>query len=137
MEIGNHSYSHQRFLLKSQSFIDAEVQKTNKLMRELGYQGDLTFRPPNGKKLLGLPWYLKRNNIQTIMWDVEPDTYYTDKEGIVRYTLEQTKPGSIILMHPFCDACSADREALPVIIDELKAKGYTFVTVNELLKHQK
>lgn len=136
MEVGNHSYSHKRFLLKSLSFVDTEIQKTNKLIRDTGYQGEITFRPPNGKKLFALPWYLRKHNIKTIMWDVEPDTYVAgDLEAIVKYTLDHVRPGSIILLHPFCDfECDADREALPKIIDGLKEKGYTFVTINELLR---
>ena len=136
MEVGNHSYSHQRFLLKSLPFVDAEIQKTNTLIRESGYQGEITFRPPNGKKLFTLPWYLRQHQLQTIMWDVEPDTYVAgDKDAIVQYTLDHVQPGSIILLHPFCETdCAADREALPFIIDGLKARGYTFVTISELRK---
>lgn len=138
MEVGNHSYSHQRFLLKSLSFIDSEIQETNRLIRNSGYQGNITFRPPNGKKLFGLPWYLHLHNIQTIMWDVEPDTYVSDDfKSIADYTISHTQPGSIILIHPFCSTtCEADRKALPVIIDELKNRGYEFVTVSNLLKYQ-
>lgn len=137
MEVGNHSYSHPRFLLKPQAFIEQEIEKTNKLIRQTGYKGEITFRPPHGKKLFGLPWHLHKHGIQTITWDVEPDTYYSTKDEIVTYTLEHTKPGSIILMHPFCDSCGADREALLDIIDRLKTQGYTFVTVGELLSHKK
>jgi len=139
-EVGNHSYSHQRFLLKSVAFAEKEVQETNELIRSTGYLGEITFRPPNGKKLFSLPWYLHKNNIKTITWDVEPDTFAKNlKEGdektefLVKNTLENTKPGSIILLHPLCASCASDREALGRIIDELQAKGYKFVTVSELL----
>lgn len=136
-ELGNHSYSHQRFLLKSPSFIATEIEKTNELIRATGYADAITFRPPNGKKLFGLPWYLHQHDIATIMWDVEPDTFHAgDAEGIFRYTIEHARPGSIILMHPFCDAsCAADRDALPRIIDELQVRGYRFVTVSQLLTY--
>lgn len=140
MELGNHSYSHQRMVFKSLSVIDSEIQKTNRLIKETGYEGEITFRPPNGKKLLGLPWYLKQHNIKTIMWDVEPDTYASQLiEGadetafLINYILDNTKPGSIILMHPFCEKCVSDRDALPIIIDKLQEEGYRFITVSELL----
>jgi len=138
-ELGNHSYSHQRFLFKSLSFTESEIQKTNALIRNTGYTGPITFRPPYGKKFLILPWYLHEHGIETVMCDVEPDTYVPGNvDEIIRYTVEHTKPGSIILLHPFCEtACEADREALPHIIDVLKEKGYAFVTVSELLKFQK
>lgn len=132
-ELGNHSYTHQRFLLRPQSFIDSEIQKTNELIRGAGYEGVITFRPPYGKKLLGLPWYLNKHNIETIMVDVEPDTYGTTSDFFVEYTVANTKAGSIILLHPFCETCIEQRKAVPLIIDALKEKGYTFVTVSELL----
>lgn len=138
-ELGNHSYSHVRLLFKSPSFISREVNKTNELIRTVGYSGEITFRPPNGKKLFILPWYLATRNIKTIMWDVEPDTYVSgNADEIIRYTVQNTKPGSIILIHPFCSTeCEADRIALPVIISQLQEKGYTFVTVNQLLRDSK
>lgn len=134
-QLANHSYSHQRFLLKSLSFTKNEINKTNELIRSAGYNGEIVFRPPNGKKLFILPWYLGQNKIKTVMWNVEPDTYVAgDTQKIVEYTLENTTPGSIILMHPFCENnCEVDREALPLIIDGLRDRGYTLVTVNELL----
>lgn len=137
-EIGNHSYTHKRMVLKTPSFIENEIEKTNKLIRDIGYTGEITFRPPYGKKLVLLPWYLKQQNMKSIMCDVEPDTYFAgDAKKMIQYTLEHTKPGSIILLHPFCgEQCEANREALPVIIDELKKDGYRFITVSELLQYQ-
>lgn len=37
-----------------------------------------TFRPPYGKKLLELPYYLDQHDRKTIMWDVEPDSVESD-----------------------------------------------------------
>lgn len=137
-ELGNHSYSHQRFLLKSSSFVKEEIEKTNDLLRMIGWEKEITFRPPYGKKLFSLPSYLEENGIKTVMWDVEPDSfapkeYEGKKEFLVKYTLENTQPGSIILLHPHCDSCQPARDALPEIISGLKEQGYRFVTVSELL----
>ncbi len=138
-DLGNHSYSHQRFLLSKDtySFVESEIEKTNVLIRESGYEEEITFRPPYGKKLFVLPWYLSKHKIKTIMVDVEPDTYHSgDAEAMFAYTIEHTKPGSIILIHPDCDTvCAAGREALPKIIDELQVEGYRFVTISELLEY--
>lgn len=132
-ELGNHSYSHQRFLLKPQSFIDHEIQTTNTLIRKAGYTGTIMFRPPNGKKLFDLPWYLSKHDIETIMWDVEPDTFATTTDALVQYALANTKPGSIILLHPSCKNCNSARAAITKIIDILTKQGYKFVTISELL----
>lgn len=142
-ELGNHSYSHQRFYLKSQSFIDKEIQKTNSLIREAGFTGDITFRAPNGKKLFGLPWYLMRHNIVSVTFDVEPDTFagkLTDEkktEFLVKYTLDHVKPGSVLLLHPFCSSCTSDRKAIGQVVEGLRERGYSFVTVSELLMKSK
>lgn len=133
-DLGNHSYSHSRFLLKSQNFINNEIQTTNELIRRAGFDGDITFRPPYGKKLFGLPWYLMMHGIETITWDVEPDSFSSESDVIVQYTIEHTKNGSIILLHPFCASCSGQRDAIPKIIDALHRRGYTFVTISKLLR---
>ncbi len=137
-DVGNHSYSHQRFLLKSYSFIQHEVGATEKLIRDSGYDGLITFRQPYGKRLIALPWYLASRDIITVTWDIEPDTYVSgDAKAIVSHTLERARSGSIILLHPFCETvCKADRDALPILIDALAEKGYRFVTISELLKLQ-
>lgn len=134
-ELGNHSYSHRRFLLRSPAFIAREIEDTNALIRAAGYHGPIHFRPPYGKKLLGLPWYLARHHITTVMWDSEPARQQPPTaEAITAAALAQAHNGAIILLHPFCpDACRAEREALPHIIDGLRAQGYTLVTVSTLL----
>ena len=136
-ELGNHSYSHQRFLLRSPAFIAREIEDTNALIRAAGYHGPIHFRPPYGKKLLGLPWYLARHHITTVMWDSEPARHQPPTAEAITAALAQAHNGAIILLHPFCpDACRAEREALPHIIDGLRAQGYTLVTVNTLLTPQ-
>ncbi|MBN2168218.1 MAG: polysaccharide deacetylase family protein [Actinobacteria bacterium] len=133
-ELGNHSYFHRRLILKSPSSVKNEIETTNGLIREAGYQGEITFRPPYGKKLLILPWYLSKKKITTVTWDVEPDTEHAGNAGeILDYTLKETRPGSIILLHPFGSEGSADIRALPEIIDGLREEGYSFVTVSDLL----
>lgn len=137
-ELGNHSYSHRRFLLRSPAFIAREIENTNALIRAAGYHGPIHFRPPYGKKLLGLPWYLARHHITTVMWDSEPARQQPPTaEAITAAALAQAHNGAIILLHPFCpDTCRAEREALPHIIDGLHAQSYTLVTVSALLTPQ-
>ncbi len=137
-ELGNHSYSHQRFLLKSRSFTKHEIEKTDQLIRESGYTGEITFRPPNGKKFITLPRYLHNSKRQTIMRNIEPDSYVAgNAEKIAEYTINALQPWSIILMHPFCKTeCTADRQALPKIIDAAQAMGYSFITIDQMLTYK-
>ena len=135
-QLANHSWSHPRFLLKSPAFIAREVDDTEAQIRAAGYRGKAYFRPPYGKKLLGLPWVLKQRGMTTVMWDVDADRFRAQGvEAMAVQTVAAARPGSIILLHPFCaDECAADRAALPQIIDGLRARGLEPVTVAELLE---
>lgn len=135
-EIGNHSFHHRRLVFMAAADIRAEVERGELAIRTAGYDGPLTFRPPHGKKLFYLPYYLDSRAITTVMWDVEPeksDDVGRDPAKIVRFVGEQVRPGSIILMHVMYQARGPSRAALPGVIDALKRQGYRFVTVSELL----
>jgi peptidoglycan-N-acetylglucosamine deacetylase len=131
-QIGNHTYSHQRMVFKTPSYIKEEIEKTDQLIREAGYQGEIDVRPPNGKKLINFPFYLNKHSRDTITWNLEPDSYYTSAADKVNYVLDQVKPGSIILIHPMYDKTGEELKTIDGILQALTDEGYTFVTVNEL-----
>lgn len=133
-EIGNHSYTHRRMILMSQGTIREEIERTDAEIAKTGYRGVITVRPPNGKKLFGLPSYLSEHDRTTVMWDVEPDSgKRADTDAIVAETLDKVRPGSIILLHVMYDSGAASLAAIPRIAAELRAQGYRFVTVSQLL----
>jgi len=139
-EIGNHSYSHVRMILVTPSFVKEEIEKTDELIRSTGYQKTPHFRPPYGKKLFALPFYLSQNNRKSITWDVEPETFpevAKTAEAITKYVLENTQNGSIILLHVMYDPQKKSLTAVKPIIEGLKQKGFRFVTVSELIESQK
>ncbi|WHZ05729.1 polysaccharide deacetylase family protein [Neobacillus sp. YX16] len=131
-QIGNHTYSHQRMVLKSPTFIKEEIEKTDELIKKYGYKSQIDFRPPYGKKLVGLPYYLLKYKRETIMWSLEPDTYFTSADEKVNYVVENIKPGAIILLHPMYDQTGGEIRAIEGILRELTEEGYKFVTVDEL-----
>lgn len=136
-QVGNHSFSHQRMIFKSPAFVAGEIEQTDTLLRDSGVDGVIYFRPPYGKKLLVLPWYLMKHHRVSVTWDVAPENFpkiAKDPQALVDYTVQQTKPGSIILLHVMYDSRQATMQAVPQIIRQLKAQGYRFVTVHELLK---
>lgn len=58
--------------MKTPWFIAREIEKTDRQIRLAGYRGEIQFRAPFGKKLIGLPWYLARHHRKDITWDVDP-----------------------------------------------------------------
>ncbi|MBS1793604.1 MAG: polysaccharide deacetylase family protein [Acidobacteria bacterium] len=135
-EIGNHSYSHTRMILVTPSFVKEEIEKTDDLIRAAGCDKPTHFRPPYGKKLFALPLYLSQHDRQSITWDVEPETYpeiAQSTDAIVKYVLDNTRPGSIILLHVMYDPERKSLNAVKPVIEGLKQKGFRFVTVSELI----
>jgi peptidoglycan/xylan/chitin deacetylase (PgdA/CDA1 family) len=131
-EIGNHSFNHYRMVFRSSSFYDEEIRRTDAALIAAGAPRPTLFRPPFGKKLVGLPLAVKRNGKRMIMWDSgdPPDRdprIYTEK------ILSQVRPGSIVLIHPMYSGNATERTALPLILNGLTKRGFRMVTVSELL----
>lgn len=131
-QIGNHTYSHNRMIFKPPSYYKAEIEKTDQLIQHAGYKGEIDVRPPNGKKLIGLPYYLNKHKRDTITWNLEPDTFYTTVSDKVNYVTENIEPGSIILLHPMNDKIDKSIQTIEGILQALSNEGYTFITVNEM-----
>lgn len=132
-ELGNHTFSHRRMIFRSQGFIGNEIERTDALIQQAGQRGPILFRPPYGKKLLALPYYLMRTRRVSVMADIQPDSRrrLRDAAAMVRYTLDETKPGSIVLLHAL--GLRASHDAIPGIVAGLRSRGYRFVTTSELL----
>ncbi|MEU5759247.1 polysaccharide deacetylase family protein [Nocardia sp. NPDC047648] len=134
-EIGNHTYSHRRMVFVTPGTVRDEVEGTDAEIAKTGYAGPITFRPPYGKKLWMLPHYLAEHDRVTVTWDVEPDSGRADvtADDIVAETLGEVRPGSIILLHVMYGNAEASLAAIPRIVTELRAAGYQFVTVSDLM----
>jgi peptidoglycan/xylan/chitin deacetylase (PgdA/CDA1 family) len=134
-ELGNHSYSHRRMVLVSPAFVRREIEDTDALIRRAGQTGEVYFRPPYCKKLVVLPWFLRQAGRTSVTWDLAPDSGSPQvaPETIVERVVDGVRPGSIILLHIWYKSRVASRSAVPALVEKLRADGYRFVTVGELL----
>ena len=98
-EIGNHSFSHERMVGRSAAFYDREIARTDALLRRAGVPAPDLFRPPYGKKLIGLPRAIERHGYRMIMWDVEDPPGAATPQDYARRVVAEARPGSIVLMH--------------------------------------
>ena len=136
-ELGNHSFTHHRMIILGYGQVVREISDTSDAIREVGYSGPILFRPPYGKKLLVLPYYLEKIGMPSITWDLQPESYpeiANDAGRISRYVVSEARPGSIVLLHVMNKSRTASIDAVEGIIDGLRKRGYSFVTVSELLK---
>lgn len=135
-QMANHSWSHPRLILKSRQEIAHQIEQADAVIKEAGQTEPILFRPPNGKKLIGLPRYLAEHDRHTIMWDVAVEDYSggpaQSAEELTRLTVDAVRPGSIVLLHPW-NGRTPTQEAIGPVITALKSQGYRFVTVDELL----
>lgn len=135
-EIGNHSYHHLRFSGKSQEQISAEILETNKIIQKIIGKSPLLFRPPEGKindKILNAA---KQQSVRVILWSPEEDSRDWLNPGvgnIIINIVKNVRAGDIVLMHDGGGDRSQTLYALPEVIRCLESRGYTFVTVSELL----
>lgn len=134
-QLGNHSYSHPDFRTLTAAQMKSQIDRTETIIKNLtGKTTKPIFRAPfgstNASVLAGVGaagyGYTIHWNIDTIDWRGDSATTITNK------VVNNIVPGSIVLMHTGAGAPGTP-VALPNIIKQLKAKGYSFVTVSQLL----
>lgn len=138
--VGNHSMEHSRIdgisLRDRSHFLNSE-----EVFRGVLGRVPRLYRSPWG---WSSPWEvsrLRRHGLEPIGWDVYPRDDVPpvpDGERIGRRVTRAARPGSIVLFHDgFTHAYShevpATVKALRIAIPALRADGYTFVTIPELL----
>jgi peptidoglycan/xylan/chitin deacetylase (PgdA/CDA1 family) len=139
--VGNHTDHHPMpFALRPTSTLQSEVSNAEVTIRNATGQYAHLFRPPNGLRSPWLIQVLERDSLLAVNWDDAPgDWDPLPVQTIVDRAVGRARPGSIILLHDGLNLLhGADQgatvRALPAIIDELRARGYRFVTVPELLR---
>jgi peptidoglycan/xylan/chitin deacetylase (PgdA/CDA1 family) len=139
--IGNHSYSHNaNHALTEYGMRD--MKRAQKVIEDtVGVTPDL-YRPPYGKFTPWELWLVKKDSIVPMTWSVSTgELHGMSAVEVARRIVSKTRPGSIILLHDGYGTQHgygrADKtvtvQAAPLIIQQLQAKGFVFVTVPELL----
>lgn len=140
-EIGNHTWSHPSLKLKSPQFIRGELEATDQLLHELGYDQPIPFRSPYGHSWFTLPHVLKQRQQANVLWTVQMNDWKPEKPDVMMQLLApKFDNGAIILLHDGDgESEGADRSNTVIlvkqILDKYLAEGYQFVTVSELLAY--
>ncbi len=139
--IGNHSYSHPVFLaMEPSSYEMKQIDLNEKILQALTGVHCALFRPPLG---IRTPWLLHtaaQRGLTSIGWSEDgSDWHDVSSAQIADKIIKNARPGNIILLHDGLNlGHGVDRSktvnALPTIIARLKAQGYRFVTIPELLR---
>lgn len=130
-EIGTHSATHSYMSKFSEEQIRAELASSSEAIETVTGKRPELFRAPYGDYNDRLIRTAREEGFYTIQWDVDSlDWKNLSANDIAMRVIGRVQNGSIILCHNNGEHTA---EALPIILDTLKNKGYEFVPIGQLI----
>lgn len=134
-EIANHSDTHLHMSGIGEDNIVKELTSCEMKISDVTGKSTKLFRAPYGDYDTQLVKIARREGFQVIQWDVDSlDWKDIPSDEIISRVTQKVKNGSVILFH---NGAKNTPEALRKLIPLLKEKGYTFVTVGDLIYKDK
>jgi len=133
--VGNHSWSHPDFTQKSDAEIKEELDRVKQKTRELTGQKEMVFmRPPRGIFSERTLKVARDAGYIHVFWSLAFVDWNVHKQQGWEYSyneiMKQIHPGAVILLHT---VSKDNADALEKVIQDLKQRGYTFASLNDLL----
>jgi peptidoglycan/xylan/chitin deacetylase (PgdA/CDA1 family)/uncharacterized caspase-like protein len=128
--IGNHTYTHPVLPKLDQADLTKEIDLTSTVLTEVLKTPPVLFRPPYGAANANILTEIQADKMKTVIWNVDSEDWADPVPNSVAQrviTEVEKQQRGIILFH---DIHKVGLDALPVVIDTLKADGYNFVTWN-------
>ncbi len=131
-EIGNHSWSHKVLSAMTDAAVARDLERTDEAIRKATGVSPKLMRPPYGAFTdRQRDWAHRKWGYSITLWDVDSQDWRNPVASYARSRILQgTGPGSIVLSH---DIHKSTVDGMPKTLDALKAKGFKFVTVSQLL----
>jgi len=130
-EIGNHTWTHEILTQIDADDARQELTRTQDAIEKITGTKPILMRPPQGRTNRKVAKICKELGLAQVLWSVTAKDYETtDSALITKRVLDQTHRDGIILLH---DLHKGTVPAVPGIIKALEQRGYTIVTVSQLL----
>jgi peptidoglycan-N-acetylglucosamine deacetylase len=130
--LGDHTWTHANLLGAGDA--QSQLQRTKSAIASLSGYAPCVFRPPYGAYDSSVVRLARSLGLVTVTWNVDPSDYLLPGVGAIQQrVLAQAQPGSIILSHDGGGPRGQTLAAYPHIIAALRARGYRFLTVPQLL----
>lgn len=130
--LGDHTWTHPN--LVSAGGTQSQLQRTKSAIEALSGYTPCVFRPPYGSYDSSVVQTARSLGLDTITWNVDPSDYTQPGVGAIEQrVLAQVQPGSIVLSHDGGGPRAQTLAAYPHVIAALRARGYRFLTVPQLL----
>jgi peptidoglycan/xylan/chitin deacetylase (PgdA/CDA1 family) len=131
--IGDHTWNHAD-VAGDGPFAAGEISRTAAAIRGMTGFTPCLFRPPGGASSGALVAEARSMGFTTVNWDIDPRDWARPGTGaIFSNVVGNAHPGAIVLQHDGGGDRSQTLAALPGEIATLRARGYQFVTITELL----
>jgi peptidoglycan-N-acetylglucosamine deacetylase len=132
--IGDHTWTHPIMTNLSERAQEAQLEQTAAAIRKRTGFTPCLWRPPYGDVDPRLVSLARSLGMLTIMWDVDPrDWALPGTSAIYQRVVAAAHDGAIVIQHFGGGPRYETLAALPHEIATLRAEGYTFVTVAQLL----
>ncbi|PIM70795.1 hydrolase [Streptomyces sp. JV178] len=126
-QIGNHSWDHADLTKLSAAKVKSQFSRADAAIKQATGKKPTTVRAPYGAHNATVRGAAGR---PLVHWSVDTlDWKYRDTARLIKTVKAETRPGDIVLMH---DIHRTTVDAVPGIITALKARGFHFVTVDQL-----
>ncbi|SET99106.1 polysaccharide deacetylase family protein [Paenibacillus sp. NFR01] len=136
-ELANHTYNHVYFKRPiSGSALQHELELTENEIVKISGKHSRLFRPPGGMYDETLVTVANNMGLKPVLWSWHQDTKDWNRPGvynIANKVLRNAHSGDIVLFHDYVHGSSQTKQALEIILPELKKRGFRFVTVSELI----
>lgn len=130
-ELEMHTYSHKNLQYISDLDIEKELVRDAVVIRDLTGKPVHFFRPPGGHHSNNLGSTAGKYGYRSVFWTINcSKNEGTKRDNIISQVSSKACPGCIVLMH---NVENVTLQALPKVIDTLKAKGYKLVTLSEMV----
>ncbi|MCN9244712.1 polysaccharide deacetylase family protein [Streptomyces sp. RY43-2] len=130
-EVASHTWDHKILTDISTQAIRDELKKPNDAIEKLTGHKPTLMRPPQGRTNDTVHKITREQGLAEVLWSVTAKDYTTNDSELIRKRVrDQASRDGIILLH---DIYKGTVPAVPGIIDDLKERGYVFVTVPQLL----
>jgi len=131
--VGNHTQTHQMLARATPAQVASQIRMGAQTIRDLAGVETHWFRAPGGVLTPVVRAEAASVGQRIAGWTVDPGDWRKPKAGvIVRGVLKATRPGAIVLLHDGGGDRASTIEALPAVIEGLRALGYRFVTLDGL-----
>lgn len=130
-EVANHTWTHRILTDLEAEEVRDELSRTQEAIEKITGRRPTLMRPPQGRTDGTVSEVSRELGLAQILWSVTAKDYSTTDSTLIRQRiLDGAQGDGIILLHDIYDGTVP---AVPGIIDELKRRGFTFVTVPQLL----